>query len=440
MLDRVGFVRALSLVLLAVFACVSDDAVTPGRRSLEDAGSVLGPDARTLEGDAALAADVLAQVDGSLRPDASDASSALDATACTTCGASCVDTGSSAQHCGACDHDCGGGACDAGVCQPFAAVRIATCPTAVGVSSMGELFWTEKCSTVSSSTAVRRCAAPPCAVGAVIYKGIYGGPNGSIPDGLVVHKNGGMESVFYTDNQGPTYNTLWRLRFDGTLSENWGLLNPNPAGPGPVAAEGDTIVWGTNQGIYRASATMPGSTQFAATNGVFSGKLDEPPIGNLAIDANSIYIGAEKGVYVCDRATACSGTTAPRLLSENIGMPTAIAVDGDDVYVVNGDTKVVTGTESERVLKVSKGLAVQLVEVGDAIAGATHAQILVDAKYLYWSSLSGAVLACPKTDCSSKTLLKLASGVSPFGLAQDANFVYFAGRAKGVIGAVRKPL
>jgi hypothetical protein len=363
----------------------------------------------------------------------------------TTCGA---DLQSDARNCGACGNDCGAGACGGGICLPFKVVDKAQCPGAIGVSITGSIVWTQGCfvSPGGNPTAIQKCETPPCATGTPIYSGTYAA-NGAIPVSLTLQTNGATQNVFYTDNQGAINNTLWRMSLEGGSRTKVGQ---NVSGPNAVAAFDTNVVWAASSGndgtVYLFEPQKPASADAGAILAISNVlKLDLPPIGNIAVASTEMYVGVGPGIYRCalNRASTCAST-----IWASVDRPSAIAVDDTNVYAVGGNpnqgTPAPTGSEILFQIERATGTVQTLMEItGTPVSRATHAQILVDGKNLYWGSINGSLMSCPKTNCTNTTLVTLAKDVVPYGLAQDAKFVYYASRAgvnpSGSIGAVRKP-
>lgn len=102
-----------------------------------------------------------------------------------------ADLASDAKNCGACGHDCLGGACTAGVCQPFVVGVGLSGPANPAVDENGMLFFT------TNDGAVRSCSATGCGAGANLVTRLSPDAANPVLTGLAVRAGTVYFSAYY---------------------------------------------------------------------------------------------------------------------------------------------------------------------------------------------------------------------------------------------------
>ncbi len=346
---------------------------------------------------------------------------------CPTTG--CVDFATSLTDCGACGNACETGAtCTSGVCLKSVAQAGVNCALAVAVTST-TIAWSDFC----SGPAVKGCPLTGC-VGTPTTLIAYLG--GRTRYGIASATSGGTGYIFTTDNnysQG-----LSRVDTAGAGYAEWGSAQDNA---GPIASDGTTIVFADQGATYRAVAGTSGVTKVMNIGGAHSGFLNGPPIATVAIDAASLFVATPTSIYRCAVGGTCTGTPAadPTLLSAALSKVLAISSDGTKVYASGGtDFNYVPGvTETIYSVPVAGGTPTAEVQLSPAAdGGGTHLGLIATSKALYWGSLDGGLYRCDKANCSA-TKTAIVPSAKVYGLAQDANYIYWINHVTGA--AMRTP-
>jgi hypothetical protein len=143
-------------------------------------------------------------------------------------------------------------------------------------------------------------------------------------------------------------------------------------------------------------------------------------IFSVAVDATSVYwtsSGGQNGGMDGQIYKAPKGGGASQLLAENLWLPTALVVDGDDVFFTGGLTAYVAR------VSIDGGPVTMLTNAGSSGGG-----IAVDASNVYWTDLDEGTLNCIPRGGGQVTVL--VDGLNyPSSIAVDANGIYWADTA-----------
>ncbi len=343
-------------------------------------------------------------------PDLKDGS-AGDASACsmTTCGASCVDLKTSAEHCGACGHTCGNSTCDAGFCKPVLVRDNIAGPVAVAVTAQS-VFWLR-------DGAVERCEAKDCAGPKLITddpKVPAGNPSGTImvTDGAFV--------AWIAGNFGGTLNVY-----------ACGVAGCNGASPKAANGLNDSptqlAISGSNVYVTQASGTVHGGPIATLVVPSIPGTANDVPTG-LAADATNLYIagalsGSDRGT---GRVPVAGGALSP-LFSDPDGNRLALA--GTDLVA----------TSAAGVVKCAVagcgGAPTPL-----AAADIDTSAIAADAKFAVWAMPGSATVAdgtirvCAMPTCAGGARTIASGQAQPVSVTVSDGFVYWAN--KGINGGM----
>ncbi|HEY8088466.1 MAG TPA: hypothetical protein VIF09_11490 [Polyangiaceae bacterium] len=388
-------------------------------------GGDAGADARGSEdaGDAFQAlADALPSETG-----AADAPSQTCEAGLTVCGGACVDLQSEASSCGRCGHDCGGGACDAGTCQPVTLASGLDSPRALTVSGSTVYFTTHGSSGYVASCPTTGCGSNPT----VLTKGL------ALGAGIAVSGT----SIFFA--------AFGNSQGDGGYAGNGAFscstmgcaqatpLASSPGNPVGITTDGAFVYWNDSSlgQILSCAAGGCGGVPTVITSGQSS------PWYGVAVDASSAYVyWTGRGDGTVDRCDlpACAKGALP--IATGRAGPFDLAVDATSVYFTsydpNSPMNPASGTvESCAVTGCSGG---HVIFAGQQV---TPVGIAVDDSAVYWANNGdGTIASCPKSGCPSAGPMQLAASQSgPFLVALDTGFVYWTNTSGGTVMRVAKP-
>lgn len=373
----------------ALAACVGDDP------ALSTPGPTPGVDAST----------------DTSSPDPKDGA-AGDASTCslTTCGTSCVELKSSAEHCGACGHSCGNGTCDGGFCKPVLVRDKVAGPVAVAVAAQS-VFWLR-------DGAVERCEAKDCAAPKLITddpKVPVGNPSGTImvTDGSYV--------AWIANNVG------------GTLSVYACGVGGCGGGALPRAASGLTdpptqlAISGSNVYVAQSLGTVHGGPIATLVLTGIAGAANDVPTG-LAADGTNLFLAGALGAS--DRGTSrvpiAGGAPSP-LFSDPDG--TRLAVAGTDLVATSTAGIVKCATAG------CGGAPTTL-----AAADINTSAIAADAKFAVWAMpgsatvADGSIRVCAMPACAGGPRTIASGQAQPMSVTVSDGFVYWAN--KGITGGM----
>lgn len=328
------------------------------------------------------------------------------------CGASCVDTNTSAQHCGTCDRDCGGTTCSAGACAALTIQDgLATAP--YGVTAVASrVFWVRDGaveakagdgSTVGAATSISTDVVRPATItGTTIVA------EGSFVAWLA--RNEGDNAVFTCSAVGcggswPKVGTSGSSLVQLALSGNRLFATPTfPGGAVRTCAMGQCFDAGfvglAGSGVDPGVGIAANATDvyFTAGGDPTSGGTIRCPVegcpspisartrlfanGELLALAGSVLVATttDGTVVSCDAVNGCAGTA--KLLAANQPNVVALVADTNNVYfAISGSTTSPTGEIRTCALPDCTGGARVLVP-----AQAQPVSLAIDGGFLYWAN------------------------------------------------------
>jgi len=300
-----------------------------------------------------------------------------------------VDLMTNPYNCGACKVQCGGGACNAGVCNPPILVAKASFPAGKMTIFKGELFFGSR-STMGEIGRVSVTGGTPTIIGTS-----PGFTNAIATNG---------KTVFIAASAGAL-----RVDFDGTNKYTYG----SQASRG-IDASTSTVYWSTLTSIRSAPAIGANSTTF------WSG-LDQA-IGVTLAGTSTLYWTTTDG-SVWSSPTSPSG-----------GKPIAMGPSGAGDIVADTKNLYWASTKGLHRAPLDGGNTTNLV-----VTSVTARSIAVDDNYVYWTDEGkGLVQRVPTiaTDSMPETLA--LDQMKPFGLAVDSQFVYWTNSDTGEIWKLPK--
>jgi hypothetical protein len=322
----------------------------------------------------------------------------------TMCGASCVDTATSADHCGACGHSCGGGKCSASVCQPVVVASNITGPLGVAAAG-GSAFWLR-------NGAVERCPVTGC-TGAPTLITSEVAIGAEQPGGTTIVTDGNQVAWIATGNASGNGRDVFNCGVAGCLNgfgpkTSTGLTDA----PTQIALEGSTLFSTQNTGAEKMG---PISTLVMTGTGIGS----DIPSG-IAADATNVYVvGVSQSATGVDRCTRAAGgglcTNPTRLfvgakyVAAGAGVVVATSTDGIKLCASTG-----CGGSAKVVMASDK----------DAAAIAASSAFAVWANPGSTTTGDGTVRACELPACASPRTIATAQD-HPIAVTIADGFVYW---------------
>ena len=347
-------------------------------------------------------------------PDPKDGS-AGDASSCslTTCGSSCVDLKTSAEHCGACGHTCGNSTCDAGFCKPVLVRDKVAGPVAVAVAAQS-VFWLR-------DGAVERCEAKDCAAPKLVT------------DDPKVPAGNASGTIMVTDG---AYVAWIASNFGGTPNVYACGVGGCGGGASPKAATGlndlptQLAISGSNVYATQATGTVHGGPLATLVLTGIAGTGNDIPTG-LAVDGTNLFIAGALGAS--DRGTSrtpLAGGTAAPLFTDPDG--TRLALAGTDLVA----------TSTAGIVKCATagcGGAPTTLAAADLATSA----IAADAKFAVWAVpgsttvADGMIRVCAMPACTGGPRTIASGQAQPVSVTVSDGFVYWANKGiTGGLGAV----
>jgi hypothetical protein len=318
------------------------------------------------------------------------------------CGVLCVDVTESSTNCGRCGHDCGGGACNAGECQPALVADSddgLDRPAALAVNASA-IFWTEQ-------TRLRSCPLPA---------GCTAAPT------LIADHYSALDALAVTDDA---------VYFAGcsACNDHHDLLRCPTTGcpdPAPVmttsSSRYEEIVVGKTHALWREStdalvrcahADCAGTTARAPSS-VFGGSLVGVTVADdtVYVKPAGTSIGSE--LRTCRETDGCGATT---ILTSSHSITPPFRIQAGNAYWIADSP---AGTQ---VVVCPLANCRSTVFVADP--GAT--EIAVDDNGVYVMAASpGTLRYCPLSGCPPAGPVTLASGrVNPRQLTLGDGFIYW---------------
>lgn len=304
-----------------------------------------------------------------------------------------------ARHCGACGHDCGGGACEAGRCQPLLLAESSGTPTDVAVDESHVFFASEDGS-----------------LGRV-------GKGGRDPKSLVTGVSGGIgrmtvaqSFVFFRDRSASP--VLHAVGKDGT---NLRTAADDQPGLGALTSHAGWLYWsrvdGTNVGSVQRSPIGP-NAELTPVEVIADRQFPE----ELASDGERVFWN-ESFQDLVEHELGAGGA------------PSHLACKGAIVGLVADDTHVYAATDSGLVFSVPKGDAASecsappnLRTLADDPAGGAAGIALSSSRVVWSDPKTGELWSAPKSgNCASPPCAERLAGdqKQPGRVTADANAVYW---------------
>jgi hypothetical protein len=364
--------------------------------------------------------------------DANGASPAIDAAADT---ASSQDSGLDASLDGSADAS--------GDAPPDAACDGAGCPDA-GPTTCGPVSWficgsvcvdtntdSNNCggcgvSCASVASAPAKCTAGRCMF--ILASGQFLG-NGGGAVGVAADDT----SVYWT-NPTSTGGSVRKAPLDGLADGGSAtvLASTQDVPGGNIVVDSTSVYWAAGNKILKAP--KDGVADGGAPTVLASKQVEQP--SGLAVDANNVYwvtTGTPPNNYLDGTvAMAPLGGVpdggAPTVLAAGQAYPTGIAVEGTDVYWLNGGSTQVGVAGSVMSLRlVPPGGAPAVLATGTLYDGLSG--VAVDGTSAYWSdSTTGSVMKAPLAgfpDGGAPTVLATGQ-TDPGDIVVDGGYVYWA--------------
>ena len=367
--------------------------------------------------------DGSASPEGSTSPDGSaspDPDAGCDKTAC---GGACVDLSMDPAHCGACDNDCGGGACQAGVCQPVTIAANVDQPISLAVQG-NAVVWLRHGAVESSP--IGGSTKPKMLTGEGDTFPRSGVNNSKKLAGRLVATT--AQDVFWAGETLPNSNSV-RIFKCSLVGCTFGVPSVfhDPAGEqvGQLVTEGTKLLFTQRfGGVRECDAT--GAT--CASSIELSGSSGDQEYG-LAADGQRIYftMTGEGGLYACPHS-GCGNS--PPLLAAPAWHVASFA--GTAYFSTDGRIASCAGT----------GCAGAPTEL--AVGQDPAAPVAADGVGVYWlragsggdgGAPDGEVLMCKLPSCAGGPRVLAAGQALPSSLAVQDGFVYWANR--GVPGTAK---
>jgi len=308
------------------------------------------------------------------------------------------------RNCGRIAHDCGGGACSAGICQPFSYTTGEPLPWGLAVDATN-VYWTNDLAPGS----VRACPLAGCGAN---------GPVTLASDSTAITRMAvDSSSVYFTLFDLGTVEMCPLAGCSGTPT----TVTIGDFQPMGVAIGGGNIYWAVSGGTEIHGRAIAGGTIFTLAN--TSGPR------TLVTDSTSIsYVSAGGEVGRCPLDVCLS----PQILASGQASPYFITLYNGDAYWSNNMSP--NGSIAKCAVTGCGGNPT-LITPSDFPLG-----IAVDATGIYWvaGTSSGFVLHCPLSGCGAGPAVLATRQNQPFSLVMDLTTVYWTD-AGGSVNAVAKP-
>jgi hypothetical protein len=325
---------------------------------------------------------------------------AVEEKACTK------DPASDPKNCGRCGHDCERGACEGGVCQPYALVTGIDGPYGVAVTN-GTVYFTSP-----PDGMVYMCKVDACDLVTVMTSG-QAFPRGITTDSTTVY----WADLGNVDDPGfaGSIETCGLAGCPGGGSTPLTALDED--GPIDLAVNVSTVYWPDDYGGVVRSCAIGGCDDMPTTLATDSSKL----LSGVAIDTTDIFWGEPtNGNLIKCPLDGC--TTFTPFAS----FPSCMFTHID---IVNGTVFWTTQTEDGQILSCPTSGCTDGKYQVFASAQPYAFAITHDATNLYWTlfnvGIGGKVLRCPLAGCTTPTVLA-ENQAQPSAIAIDDTSIYWA--------------
>ncbi len=356
-----------------------------------------------------------------------------------------VSTQADENNCGRCGKKCDGGACVAGVCQPFALATNQPFPGQI-IFADGNVYWTNFGSaTAPGNVAKVRLDGPPVTVVAP-----------GIPSAWGIGELG--TELFYTAFAAtPASNVLGRAPKDPTTGSPKAMatiagrvrgIAIDPNGQYVYFAVYDASVPGTTyvQGIYRIDRVAATAT---------------PELFATAVRPNTILVDGTNVYWTNEGTTALTGSVqlapkaatipvTPTVVGSALNRTRGLAIDADTIYWANAGS---VGGRDGSIEKRRKDLTSDKVSLATGLADSRELAVDPGATdYVYWASYkdntvsrvlkSPASSDVPQLVAQNPTAPATPSLNLPLSVAVDGKYVYWsnfgtAGAPGGIMRLVK---
>ncbi len=320
-----------------------------------------------------------------------------------------IDLLTDSADCGTCGHSCLGGACSAGVCQPFVLASSVT-PSAIAVDAQ-RVYFTNNDTSVSSvaKTGGAFVTTQTWGVSSTRFDSlmVYGSELYALNDGA-----GGLEQIATAGLSGGGF---------GILAQDSNTITNGDPYPSKVVVSNQHLFWSDkNHGAIRevaeSSVIETPAVVYSIGNGsnYYLDQLAAAPDGYLAWEENA-YSVAPSAIYgampTC--TSGCSLPALPALIANLTSTPTALFVDDTYAYYM-------TAGSLTTVLRTG-GTAVHTVSVGSG----TAASLVVDGTTAYWVSNDDVIKSAPVAGGSVSVIASVPSGTYILQVAVDSTAIYW---------------
>ena len=299
-----------------------------------------------------------------------------------------------ATNCGACGFDCDGGACVAGVCQPYVLAKDQPGPGQIAVD-LAYVYWSN-----------------------------YGAPSPGV--------NGNIASILKDGTGGI-------IKIADTQTYSWGL-----------AVLGASVYWTLNVatpsyvGTGKADLSAAWSIAYPTAGKTYAGRSRGLAIDELAGYVYWVNYEANQ-IWRLPRSAPASAEIVADT-SKGVTRPNSVYVDADSIYWTNEGTAasgstIASNANTGSIARLSKA-AITAAPVVLATAQNKPRGLAVDATSVYWSNAgtggtTGSVMKCARTDGAGLTAL-VSGLMNPRELAIDPSYVYYTDYGLRVVARIAK--
>jgi hypothetical protein len=328
---------------------------------------------------------------------------AHDAKACTS------DVESDPRNCGRCAHDCNEGACQGGVCQPYAIVTGNAGPNGITVANRTVYF-------TSVDDTLETCMADDCMNTLTVMTNGQATPRGITSDATSIYW--ANEGLVVDGGLVGSIATCGLLGCAGGFAH---VLAPMQVGPYDVVVGSGIAYWTDNYGKAVRSCSVAGCSGEPTTLAA-----DPTLLSGIAIDVTSVYWAEESAGNIIK--CPLGGCTTLTQFATGQSQPTKLDVANDTLF----------WSTSGAIMSCPTSGCVGAPHVFASGQSSAYA-IAHDATTLYWSLYepAGKVLACTLAGCAMPTVLGALQDL-PSAIAVDDSSVYWTNSGGGAVMRVMK--